>query len=394
MWQRGDILVKPNQKFFIKWMGKIRKYYEDKGYIFTKYKDCFEVKLKDIKRNSIIDVALICDRCGKEYHKGYKFCFNDIKNNHTLCEECKRIEKQEQLYDLANDFCIKHGYQLLTKQEEIIDGRSKIKFICPLHGEHEIGLGSIKLGHKCLRCSSLESVTKRSKKTLHSRIEKRYTKLIEVANQKGYTIITPKEDIIKNTTYIEYKCSNPNHQIHTTMAYNFIEGRGCPECYLEDLKVKYRLSKKEVVERIEKYGGKLLNPDDYINANTKNLKIICKKCGNPFVTSYSSFVYYEGQVCPKCSSSESRGEYTVRMFLESKNIGFIQEKWFPDCRDINPLPFDFYLPDYNACIEFDGSQHHYDKQTFSGGIEYVRKHDKIKNEYCQDKGIRLLRIPY
>lgn len=33
---------------------------------------------------------------------------------------------------------------------------------------------------------------------------------------------------------------------------------------------------------------------------------------------------------------------------------FIIQHKFKNCRDIRPLPFDFYLPKLNTCIEYDG----------------------------------------
>lgn len=73
-------------------------------------------------------------------------------------------------------------------------------------------------------------------------------------------------------------------------------------------------------------------------------------------------------------------------------IDFEQEKRFYDCRDVKPLPFDFYLPQYNLIIEFDGQQHF--REVYNRDFETTKKHDEIKNKYCEDNDIDLLRIPY
>ena len=65
------------------------------------------------------------------------------------------------------------------------------------------------------------------------------------------------------------------------------------------------------------------------------------------------------------------------------------------------MPFDFYLSDYNMCIEYDG-EHHYKPTRFGGmskekakdRFEFQQQKDKIKNRYCQENKIKLLRIPY
>jgi very-short-patch-repair endonuclease len=61
-----------------------------------------------------------------------------------------------------------------------------------------------------------------------------------------------------------------------------------------------------------------------------------------------------------------------------------------------PLPFDFYLPEYNLIIEFDGDQHYRNTEKFgkNGGFERIQKHDKMKNEYCEKNNIHLLRLTY
>ena len=87
--------------------------------------------------------------------------------------------------------------------------------------------------------------------------------------------------------------------------------------------------------------------------------------------------------------------------MDSHKIKYTPQKRFDDCKDIKPLPFDFYLSDYNTCIEYDGQQH-FEPVDFSGKrenlaqqqFEKTQYHDKIKNKYCEDNNIRLLRIPY
>lgn len=63
--------------------------------------------------------------------------------------------------------------------------------------------------------------------------------------------------------------------------------------------------------------------------------------------------------------------------------------------------FDFYLPEYNLFIEYDGEQHYkpvrYYKQTDKEAelnFEETKRRDKIKDCYCMNNNINLLRIPY
>lgn len=98
--------------------------------------------------------------------------------------------------------------------------------------------------------------------------------------------------------------------------------------------------------------------------------------------------------CPICS--ESKGEKAIREYLEKSNIEFIQEYRFEYCKYKYPLPFDFYIPNYNLCIEFDGRQHFEVSDHFGGeeSFELTQIRDNIKNKYCKENSINLLRIPY
>ena len=93
----------------------------------------------------------------------------------------------------------------------------------------------------------------------------------------------------------------------------------------------------------------------------------------------------------------SNGEQRIEKYLKRKGHEYISQKRFDDCRNINPLPFDFYLPKHNIIIEFDGEQHYdYDKAFFCSTNCYddIQRNDKIKNQYCMDNNIGLIRIKY
>lgn len=123
-------------------------------------------------------------------------------------------------------------------------------------------------------------------------------------------------------------------------------------------------------------------------------KCICD-CGNIcYVDSgrfYSRF---------SCGCLLSKGEQKVQSILQKLNINFVTQYTFPDC--INPktnrhLKFDFYLSKYNLCIEYDGVQHYYYTNSGWNTEEHfkdVKYRDSIKNKFCEDNNINLIRIPY
>jgi Zn finger protein HypA/HybF involved in hydrogenase expression/very-short-patch-repair endonuclease len=167
-----------------------------------------------------------------------------------------------------------------------------------------------------------------------------------------------------------------------------IRGSGCIKCRND----KRRSNKDEFIEKSRKIHG---DKYDYSNVEYKNadtpVSIICKAHGPFRQIPYSHLSARAG--CPNCR--ESKGEIDVAKSLDNLSIKYIRLKKFDDCRGETgyPLPFDFYIPDYNMCIEYDGQQHYLpvfgiDKFT------RLKINDKIKDEYCKKSGIKLLRISY
>lgn len=117
-------------------------------------------------------------------------------------------------------------------------------------------------------------------------------------------------------------------------------------------------------------------------------------CGNECDVDVNSLVSGHTQSCG--CSHKSLNEQYIELVLSENNIVYYSQYTFNDCVNIYKLPFDFYLPDYNTAIEYDGEQHVRPIEFF-GGEEGFRKriiNDGIKNKYCMDNGINLIRIPY
>lgn len=93
----------------------------------------------------------------------------------------------------------------------------------------------------------------------------------------------------------------------------------------------------------------------------------------------------------------SKGELKIKNILQKLNISFKQEYKFKDCinpKTKYPLRFDFYLPDYNCCIEYDGEQHFIEGCFQNNDLKDRQYKDNIKNLYCKNNNIILIRIPY
>lgn len=144
---------------------------------------------------------------------------------------------------------------------------------------------------------------------------------------------------------------------------------------------------------IGKKFGKLLILEKTNNSNPNN-GIIWKcqcDCGNICYKTTSSF---HKNLINSCGCiTLSKGCYEIEQILKFNKIDFIKEYKFIDCFSINPLPFDYFLPEYSLLIEFDGEQHFINKPYFEE-IEKIHYRDMIKNNYCFKNNILLIRIPY
>lgn len=269
----------------------------------------------------------------------------------------------------------------------------KIKAICDYCGDsYETPFVVLMDGRKIIQKDCCSCCT--GKKTSDVSRVKRALKYISLASkicdENDYILLTTTDDYIDVKMNIDFICNK--HGKQSMIFGNFISGHKCKSCSYEERGNNLKHNMQYVKEYIENINGNiLLNPDDYKDVFTRNLNIKCS-CGNQFTTSFSNYRKAGVNSCYSCSCKESTGEQRIRKFLEFNNIEFIQEKRFNDCRDIKPLPFDFYLPQYNLIIEFDG-KHHFEDTGFCNH-EITKKHDEIKNQYCQSHNIDLLRIPY
>ena len=134
-------------------------------------------------------------------------------------------------------------------------------------------------------------------------------------------------------------------------------------------------------------------------------EIQCKNCGKKYEAVPAQLISdsrRKGINPCNCQHSISKGVLKIMRLLKEANIPFIQEYSFNDCLSPkgNKLKFDFYLPENNCLIEYDGEQHviptSFGDKKISGEekMKLCQEYDNIKNEYCKTNNIALIRISY
>ena len=165
-----------------------------------------------------------------------------------------------------------------------------------------------------------------------------------------------------------------------------------------------RINKKHYIENVNHWAELQGIDVECIGFSDKDYTkqaITCKcGCGNIFDTSIASF--QNGKIrCEQCSKSISGYEYSFKKYLDRNGIRYIYQYSLNQCRDVLPLPFDFYLSELNVLVEIDG-QGHYRPCNFNHisiekamlSFNITKKHDDIKTNFCKENRIKLIRIPY
>lgn len=384
-----------NQLVKVKWHNRTKAWYEQKGYKFTHIGDTFVVRAEDVQPNSSIYVNVRCDHCGKVFLQQYYYYTKTQEKNGTECVQCKGKfnaikslkKRQSDFYNRALRICEQKGYKLVSKASDYINSSSIITYCCPKHGIKQCRWSHFIRGIGCNECGN---------EIISDKLRLSKSQLIEVIDKKGVSYLLNPDDYISNSIpNLRFRCAKCGDIFHTSLSSFSLNSGFCKKCGIEEATANHRLPIDAVRKIIEsKNNNKWMNQDSYKTVNENSLIIKCGTCGNTFSMSLGNYRknWFSGK-CRKCSE-KSVGEKRITQILDYYKINYSKQEHFDgDLHDIKPIPLDFYLPDYNLAIEFDGLQHY--KPTF--GEESFKKtllHDGMKNNYCRWNNIDLLRIPY
>ena len=347
----------------------------------------FDYSLVEYKNNDD-KVIIICPIHGQfeqnfGNHLNSKYgcndCKKDVSNAKKVVKEKVVKEKLDKIKIDRKELFFKkcfenHGDRYDYSITEFKTSNDKVKIICREHGVFEQRASAHTSGQGCMEC----------------RLEKRRTGLdaflsrsYEIHGDRyDYSLVT---EYINSQTKVDVICKE--HGIFKISPNKHTNGeQGCAEC--KKLGLTKFIEESNITHNY-KYDYSLIN--EYVN-NKHKVDIICKKHGvfNQRISDHM----LRGSGCPVCS--ESKGEITVRKYLTDMSFYFTGQKRFAGCKYKSYLPFDFYLPNYNICIEFQGPQHYMPIDFFGGTSSYILqvKKDTIKKEYCEKNNIPLICIKY
>lgn len=321
--------------------------------------------------------------CSKHKQVYYQAPYTHLKG-HLGCKKCiKKLrgtigsnrknqgEKQYYLFLKANNIPLKC-------LESYKGSKTPIMHKCLICGNKwRVSPSNIKRGKGCPQCSAIK------------RGQQRYKQY-----QDDYYNLCKQHNIVCLDEYqgyekaIEHKCL-VCHYVFKDYPRNMIHNKGgCPICTkgipMSEKDYDYYLKFNKIpIKRVGSYKGKIVS-----------IKHKCLLCGRIILTTPNNIIN-NGTRC-QCTRI-SHGEHYIRNYLDTNNIRYIPEKRFKKCKDKHTLPFDFYLPEYNTLIEYQGRQHFEYCEIFYKTQKDLkdRKHkDYLKAKYAKENGYKLLRPTY
>lgn len=266
-----------------------------------------------------------------------------------------------------------------------VDSLTKIKFKCPHHGQvSQDPYTHLNSENGCPVCGR--------KDRARNRMANRVKKLKEDCLIKHGDKYTYFWDTYKGMSeYMIIAC--PIHGNFEQTPASHLYGRGCPKCANIKRGLSIRLGRELILTRFRNIYGNTydynLVPETVLHED--HITVICQKHGK-FNVTVANHLRQSG--CPGCI--ESHGERAIRNLLIQKGIPFKAQFTFADCKYKGKLRFDFYLPESNILIEYQGRQHYALYDPFGGEKEYSKIiiRDRIKKEYCAKNNIRLEEIRF
>lgn len=341
----------------------------------------------DTYRNRKDNISIRC--------KEHDFIFQQSPMTHLRGAGCSKCANR---YIPTTDEFITHAMQIHGDKyayDRVIykNAKTPVEIFCKSHNTYFMQTPDAHLVGKGCKLCAKDSIGETHKHTTESYIE-----FVQNLHGDKYdysdTIYTSMNDPI---TVMCKRHKKP----FTLTAIQHKTGMGCPLCKSEDFvhhnkcTTEMFIQKAIAIHGLDKYGY-----DKVVYGRTayQKVDILCKK--HDIYFSQTPHNHLAGNGCPICHNSYSALQ--IIKFCEKHNIPYNREYRFDDCRDSNPLPFDFAIFEdhektkLKCLIEYDGEQHYIEKPAWGGAkaLMTVQLHDAMKNQYCEDSNIRLLRIPY
>lgn len=240
-------------------------------------------------------------------------------------------------------------------------------------------VSSLIKGNGCRKCTSKELGKKQAK------TQEQFEKEVKEATNGEYTVLGK----YKNTsTYIKVRHEECGIE-YEVRPDSFLRGSRCVQCTYDSYREKYLLTTEEYSEKVHELSdGEYRVIGEYTGVFNK-LKMKHLLCSYEYMVTPHQF--NRGRRCPKCNLS--KGEKLIDRVLKGVGVEYESQKYF---KGFGGYSYDFYLPNVNVLIEYQGVQHYRPVDLFGGEkrFEIQKRNDDIKRKYAKEHGYVLVEIPY
>ncbi len=207
--------------------------------------------------------------------------------------------------------------------------------------------------------------------------------------------------ILAHSETVLFKCLSCNEEsIEST--YKNVKGRShlFGKCYCCNPYKRYKYLNdpdKQILRYVEK--TLKLKP---LSIDKETITLECTICKNHYSERLTVLKHKpSSHYCKGCRQIRSKSENAISLMLNECGIKFEREKDFETLvnAENKKLWMDFWLPDFNIAIEYDGEQH-FRPVLFSRSMdpiayfEKLKRHDGIKNDWAKKNNINLIRLNY
>ena len=282
------------------------------------------------------------------------------------------MARKKTLEEFKNDVQKVHGDKYILDDVVYVDNKTKVKLLCPKHGEFWMTPNCLLSGQNCPQCAMEEL----SKRMTHKK-EEVVKRLKQVHGDKYVFDNIEYVNMLTKVTVVW-----PQHGEFKMTPAHLLEGHGCPECAKRTRSIKRANTFEEFVQEAKTIHGDkyIYNDNNYINNKTE-LTITCPIHGE---FSQRPDGHLRGRGCPHCGHIISKAEeeiYSMLVSLVGEN-----EIVRHDTNILDGLEIDIYLPNYKFGIEYNGL--HWHTEAFGKDRNYhLNKTDK-----AESKGIHLIQI--
>lgn len=337
-----------------------------------------------------LEIPCECLVCGYRWNPRASYVFKTKR-----CPKCSKAKAHEKLKKPFSYYETKareiFGNRYLYNEASFIDSKTPMEMVCKVHGMFRMSMCSHTRKTRpagCNLCGN-ESIAK-SRSISHAQY-------IDKAKKKFPQFNYSKTTYISSSEKVTIICKKHGEQEVNAGEFLTKSKYGCPDCAQEHgnhtqvEKAKIIFFKK-VSRMFPEYDFRKF---EYTHSKVSGLV----KCAKHDYWEARPVDLLQGRGCPICSGS--KGEERIAKYLYGQKVHHLPQKTFEGCIYKTLLRFDFYLPEQNMCVEFQGHQHYQIVQFGGCSLEHAKrefnlgqKRDQIKRDFCKENNIKLLEIPY